>query len=98
MIYLRHLLRNPNKEELSVLEWLPYELRKFFPKDFNLEDWFLIITRYIDYDWNYSKTAWEYWKINNVAFWKHIDELVELLININYGFLIYLVIEIILLF
>lgn len=74
-----------NEWEIEVIEKLRSRLNGYLPVEARLEKHdrhgkILIMTRPMDYDGNYSKTVRDHGPVNNRAFWRHIDEIVGLML------------------
>jgi hypothetical protein len=69
-----------NQWEYKIFKSLPKELHDYFPRNLQMKEDLLIMERPRDYDGAYSQTVGEMGSVSNVAFWIHVNKIVEILL------------------
>lgn len=86
-IWLKFRTRNFNRKEYEIFLNLPTELQDYIPRSIRMEEELIIMERPRDFDGVYSKTAQKSGLISNPIFWKHVENIADILLRNNLFFL-----------
>ena len=77
---LVHSIINLNQIEKNIYNKIPGSIKKYFIKT-RLIKHCSISEIAKDYNWEESKSIWEFWKIDNPLFWEKVDNIITELIK-----------------
>lgn len=78
---ISHLFIDINQKEVDIYNSMPKELQQYMPQTYYIKDDLLISERPQDYDWWFSKTLYEYGKLENTLFWEHVQNIKNLILD-----------------